>query len=99
MQNFTLKFGKYKGQQFLSTPVNYQNWLLSQDWFKIPVVLDELQQAQKKFSQCANKLKGWNGYSANGYAAECDMFEAEKAIEDAIFNCSDTWSADYNGDY
>jgi hypothetical protein len=36
MNNFTLKFGKYKGQQFLSTPVSYQNWLLQQDWFKIP---------------------------------------------------------------
>ncbi len=36
MKNFTLKFGKYKGQQFLSTPVSYQNWLISQDWFKIP---------------------------------------------------------------
>jgi hypothetical protein len=36
MTNFTLKFGKYKGQQFLSTPVSYQNWLTQQDWFKIP---------------------------------------------------------------
>ena len=37
MKNFTLKFGKYKGMQFLSTPVSYQNWLLNQDWFKVPV--------------------------------------------------------------
>jgi hypothetical protein len=36
MKNFTLKFGKYKGQQFLSTPTSYQNWLMQQDWFKIP---------------------------------------------------------------
>jgi len=36
MTNFTLKFGKYKGQLFLSTPVSYQNWLLNQDWFKAP---------------------------------------------------------------
>jgi hypothetical protein len=38
MKNFTLKFGKYKGMQFLSTPASYQNWLLSQDWFKVPNV-------------------------------------------------------------
>lgn len=36
MTNFILKFGKYKGQQFSSTPTNYQNWLLAQDWFKMP---------------------------------------------------------------
>jgi hypothetical protein len=36
MTNFTLQFGKYKGQQFLSTPASYQNWLTQQDWFKIP---------------------------------------------------------------
>ena len=36
MTNFTLKFGKYKGQEFLSTPTSYQSWLLKQDWFKIP---------------------------------------------------------------
>ncbi len=36
MENFTLKFGKHKGQQFLSTPKSYQTWLLSQDWFKAP---------------------------------------------------------------
>ena len=34
--NFTLKFGKHKGQQFQDTPKSYQNWLLSQDWFKMP---------------------------------------------------------------
>jgi hypothetical protein len=36
MKNFTLKFGKYKGQDFLSTPQSYQTWLTSQDWFKMP---------------------------------------------------------------
>jgi len=36
MQNFTLKFGKYKGQEFSSTPKSYQDWLLKQDWFKMP---------------------------------------------------------------
>lgn len=36
MKNFILKFGKYKGLEFLSTPISYQNWLLSQDWFKLP---------------------------------------------------------------
>jgi hypothetical protein len=36
MKDFTLKFGKFNGQMFLSTPLSYQSWLLSQDWFKIP---------------------------------------------------------------
>ena len=34
--NFTLKFGKFKGQQFKSTPQTYQKWLLQQEWFKLP---------------------------------------------------------------
>ena len=43
MKNFILKFGKHKGEMFLSTPSSYQNWLLNQDWFKMPndaVVVD-----------------------------------------------------------
>jgi uncharacterized protein (DUF3820 family) len=36
MKNSVLKFGKYKGQNFYSTPKSYQNWLISQDWFKAP---------------------------------------------------------------
>jgi hypothetical protein len=34
--DFVLQFGKYKGQKFSATPVSYQNWLLEQDWFKMP---------------------------------------------------------------
>jgi hypothetical protein len=30
MTNFTLKFGKYKGQDIFSTPLDYQDWLLKQ---------------------------------------------------------------------
>ena len=30
MENFILKFGKYKGQQFFDVPQSYQNWLLEQ---------------------------------------------------------------------
>lgn len=99
MNNFTLKFGKYKGLQFLSTPVSYQNWLLSQDWFKAPTVLTDLQKAQKMVSQCANKLKEWNGYSKSGAVAYDNMFEAEKAMDNAIFNESNQCSPYYNGDY
>lgn len=29
-----LKFGKFKGQDFSSTPQWYQKWLSQQDWFK-----------------------------------------------------------------
>jgi uncharacterized protein (DUF3820 family) len=33
----TLRFGKYKGQQFENTPKSpYQDWLMKQDWFKAP---------------------------------------------------------------
>ena len=35
-QNFTLRFGKYKGQEFANTPKSYQDWLMAQDWFKMP---------------------------------------------------------------
>jgi hypothetical protein len=42
MENFILKFGKFKGQLFLSTPNSYQNWLLSQDWFKIPTEVQQV---------------------------------------------------------
>lgn len=42
MKNFILKFGKFKGQMFLSTPSSYQSWLLSQDWFKIPEDAQEI---------------------------------------------------------
>jgi uncharacterized protein (DUF3820 family) len=99
MQNFTLKFGKYKGTQFLSTPASYQNWLVSQDWFKMPVVMTEMQQAQKMVSQCANKLKGWNGYSKAGSVAYDNMFEAEKAMDAAYYNDSDPSSPRWNGEY
>lgn len=36
MTNFTLQFGKYKGQEFFSTPKSYQIWLTQQEWFKMP---------------------------------------------------------------
>jgi uncharacterized protein (DUF3820 family) len=32
----TLSFGKFKGQEFESTPTWYQSWLLKQDWFEHP---------------------------------------------------------------
>jgi len=50
MQNFMLKFGKYKGQQFLSTPVSYQNWLIQQDWFKLPVAKEARYDVVKLFT-------------------------------------------------
>ena len=36
--NFLLAFGKHKGQMFLDTPKSYQQWLLSQEWFKVPTI-------------------------------------------------------------
>jgi hypothetical protein len=50
MTNFTLKFGKYKGQQFASTPKSYQDWLLAQDWFKKPETNEAKYDVVRKFS-------------------------------------------------
>ena len=97
MKNFTLKFGKYKGMQFLSTPISYQNWLLSQDWFKMPK--DEMANAQKQISTLHKQLGGWDGYSKRGAAIYDSMFEAEKAMDSAIFNVTNQCSPFYNGDY
>lgn len=98
MKNFTLKFGKYKGMQFLSTPVSYQNWLLTQDWFKAPKD-DDLTNAQKQLSTLRNHLGNWDGNSKRGAAIYDSMFEAEKAMDDAIFNSPNQCSPFYNGDY
>jgi hypothetical protein len=68
MENFTLKFGKHKGQQFLNTPLSYQNWLLSQDWFKV----------SSNEEKMPSISKSWNGYSKKGEAQEWAVFEWEK---------------------
>jgi hypothetical protein len=49
MTNFILKFGKYKGQMFLSTPKSYQDWLLKQDWFKLPSTTEAKYDVIRKF--------------------------------------------------
>ncbi len=98
MQNFTLKFGKYKGMQFLSTPVSYQNWLLSQDWFKVPKS-DAMTNAQRQFSNLHKQLGSWDGYSKKGAAIYDSMFEAEKAMDAAYYNDSDPSSPRWNGEY
>ena len=86
MQNFTLRFGKYKGQQFLSTPAFYQQWLLKQDWFKAPVQLTEVQKASKQIIQLSGQLNGWDGYSSKGAAIEDALFDAEVALDQAVEN-------------
>ena len=88
MTNFTLKFGKYKGQEFFSTPTSYQSWLLKQDWFKMPITLTPLQQAEKSFSSLSNQLKGWDGYSKRGQYAYDRMFDLERMESDIMYcNC------------
>jgi hypothetical protein len=86
MQNFTLRFGKHKGQQFLSTPASYQQWLLKQDWFKVPAQLTEVEKASKQISQLSGQLKGWNGYSLKGAAIYDSLFDAEVALDQAVEN-------------
>jgi len=68
MENFTLKFGKYKGKEFLSTPKSYQTWLITQDWFKVP-------STEEKMPKISSS---WNGYSRKGEAQEWAVFEWEK---------------------
>ena len=71
MENFVLKFGKHKGQFFLDTPKSYQNWLLSQEWFKVPT-------SEEKMPTIS---KSWNGYSRRGQAQEQAVFEWEQRQE------------------
>ena len=68
----TLKFGKYKGLQFESAPKSYQNWLLAQDWFKMP----------KQEKNLHHQLNGWDGYSRKGEAIYDAIFEQEKTESD-----------------
>ena len=65
----TLRFGKYKGQQFANTPKSYQEWLLKQDWFKAP----------KQEKPLHQQLNGWDGHSRKGQAVYDAIFEQEKA--------------------
>ena len=61
----TLRFGKYKGQEFSDTPKGYQQWLLNQDWFKMPKPLHQ-------------QLNGWDGHNRKGQAIYDAIFEQEK---------------------
>jgi hypothetical protein len=47
--NFILKFGKYKGENFSNTPKWYQDWLLKQDWFKVPAPAEPKYKLVRKF--------------------------------------------------
>jgi uncharacterized protein (DUF3820 family) len=85
-QNFTLKFGKYKGQQFSSTPTSYQEWLLKQDWFKLPTELTEVQKASQQISHLSSQLHGWDGSSSRGAAIYDSLFDAEVALDQAVEN-------------
>lgn len=74
----TLKFGKFKGQKFIDTPIWYQNWLLKQDWFKAP-------KQQKPLPLHRQSLSGWDGYSKRGQAIYDAIFEEEKAESDRMY--------------
>ena len=63
-----LRFGKYKGERFDNTPKWYQEWLLKQDWFKIPTSEEPMPRISKN----------WDGYSRKGEAQEWAVFEWEK---------------------
>jgi|LakMenEpi03Aug12_release.lakeMendotaPanAssembly.Ray.scaffolds.fasta_scaffold1680625_1 hypothetical protein len=71
--DFTLKFGKYKGQLFSATPKSYQAWLTNQDWFRFPSPAPK-----ENISTLSDKLACWNGHSARGQAIYDRMFELER---------------------
>ncbi len=66
--DFTLRFGKFKGQLFSQTPEWYQEWLPTQVWFKMP-----------KDKPLHQQLNGWDGHSRKGQAVYDAIFEQEKA--------------------
>jgi hypothetical protein len=69
IQDFTLSFGKFKGQLFLTTPKSYQQWLTQQQWFKLPI--------EKPLHK---QLVGWDGYGRKGEAIYDGIFEEEKQM-------------------
>ena len=73
--DFILRFGKYKGQQFQSTPKSYQSWLLSQDWFKVP------KKTHKQEMPLHLQLNGWDGHSRKGQAIYDAIFRQEQEQE------------------
>ena len=75
--SFILKFGKYKGQNFNSTPVSYQNWLMAQDWFKAPA--SSFSDAEKGYCDASQSMVKSN-YSEKSIES---MFFAEVALQDA----------------
>lgn len=99
MTTTILKFGKFKGQQFSETPTWYQNWLLKQDWFKAPQQSTEIYNPSKEISVGSSRLANWNGYSKRGEAIYNNIFEAEKAEEDLIFNDPSPMSPLYDGSW
>ena len=69
----TLRFGKYKGQEFYNTPKSYQQWLMAQDWFKTQTTRHQEPKALH------HQLNDWDGYSKKGEAIYDAIFEQEKA--------------------
>jgi glucose-6-phosphate 1-dehydrogenase len=53
----------------------------------------------KQFSDARKRLGNWNGTSRRGQVAYEAMFEAEKAIDNAIFNSHDEYSSFWDGTY
>ena len=74
MQNFILKFGKYKGQEFQSTPASYQQWLLNQDWFKSPLKTARYEVVRKFVNEYVRGM----GVRHETVAANLSYFEANE---------------------
>lgn len=83
--NTILKFGKFKGQDFYSTPKYYQEWLLKQDWFKAPQKPNELLEVQKEMVETVKSIRSWNGYSKSGESAYNKVFELEQMEGDIMY--------------
>ena len=79
--NFNLPFGKYKGMEFQDTPKSYQDWLLKQDWFKVPS--NQLRKISHQHKGLCNQIDWWfRSYDRNSIGGKFkrmyDVFNANK---------------------
>ena len=64
MNNFTLRFGKHKGEQFFSTPLSYQQWLLEQKFIVSKDIIDCFEKGDKvtiNYRHYVSKIVGRSG--------------------------------------
>jgi uncharacterized protein (DUF3820 family) len=66
MYNFTLAFGKYKGQMFFSAPYSYQTWLMDQKFLVNDQILESFKAGdivQLNYRTIKSVISGRSGVS------------------------------------